>query len=131
MAPESPSRRILVVDDEYAIRVLLKSFLEGHDYEVRLAEDGENALRTFEEFQPEVVITDIMMPVESGLSLVSRIRDRNPSIKVIYLSAWLDETDTEKRLNEELNNYPDYRLIKKPFDLDALLKAIEELSSPS
>jgi CheY-like chemotaxis protein len=131
MAPESPSRRILVVDDEYAIRVLLKSFLEGHDYEVRLAEDGENALRTFEEFQPEVVITDIMMPVESGLSLVSRIRDRNPSIKVIYLSAWLDETDTEKRLNDELNNYPDYRLIKKPFDLDALLKAIEELSSPS
>ena len=131
MAPETPSRRILVVDDEYAIRVLLKSFLEGHDYEVRLAEDGENALRTFEEFQPEVVITDIMMPVESGLSLVSRIRDRNPSIRVIYLSAWLDETDTEKRLNEELNNYPDYRLIKKPFDLDALLKAIEELSSPS
>ena len=131
MAPESPSRRILVVDDEYAIRVLLKSFLEGHDYEVQLAEDGENALRTFEEFQPEVVITDIMMPVESGLSLVSRIRERNPSIKVIYLSAWLDETDTEKRLNEELSNYPDYRLIKKPFDLDALLQAVKELSSPS
>ena len=131
MTPESRSRRILVVDDEYAIRVLLKTFLEGHDYEVRLAEDGENALRTFEEFQPEVVITDIMMPVESGLSLVSRIRDRNPSIKVIYLSAWLDETDTEKRLDEELNNYPDYRLIMKPFDLDALLQVIEELSSPS
>jgi len=131
MAPESPSRRILVVDDEYAIRVLLKSFFEGHEYEVRLAEDGENAFRTFEEFQPEVVITDIMMPVESGLSLVSRIRERNPSIKVIYLSAWLDETDTEKRLNEELNNYPDYRLIKKPFDLDALLQAVKELFSPS
>jgi CheY-like chemotaxis protein len=131
MAPDSPSRRILVVDDEYAIRVLLKTFLEGHDYEVQLAEDGENALHTFEEFQPEVVITDIMMPVESGLSLVSRIRERNPSIKVIYLSAWLDETDTEKRLDEELSNYPDYRLIKKPFDLDALLNVIEELSSPS
>jgi CheY-like chemotaxis protein len=131
MAPESPSRRILVVDDEYAIRVLLKTFLEGHDYEVQIAEDGENALRTFLEFQPEVVITDIMMPVESGLSLVSRIRERNPSIKVIYLSAWLDETDTEKRLDEELNNYPDYKLIKKPFDLDALLNVIEELSSPS
>ena len=131
MAPKSPSRRILVVDDEYAIRVLLKSFLEGHEYEVRLAEDGENAFRTFEEFQPEVVITDIMMPVESGLSLVSRIRERNPSIKVLYLSAWLDETDTEKRLNEELSNYPDYRLIKKPFDLDALLQAVRELSSPS
>ena len=52
-------RRILVIDDEYAIRVLLKSFLEGHDYEVRLAEDGEHALQAFEEFQPNVVISDI------------------------------------------------------------------------
>ena len=100
MTSQTPTKRILVIDDEYAIRVLLKSFLEGHDYEVRLAEDGENALRAFEEFQPEVVISDIMMPVENGLSIVSRIRGRNPSIKVIYLSAWLDETDTEKRLDE-------------------------------
>ena len=131
MAPQSPTRRILVIDDESAIRVLLKSFLEGHDYEVRLAEDGEHALQTFDEFRPAVVISDIMMPVQDGLTVVSRIRDRNPSIKVVYLSAWIDEADTEKRLNEELNNYPDYRLVKKPFDLDALLKVIEELSSLS
>jgi len=127
MAHLSPTKRILVIDDEYSIRVLLKSFLQGHDYEVRLAEDGENALRIVEEFQPELVISDIMMPVESGLSVVSRIRNRKPSIKVIYLSAWLDEADTEKQLYEELNKYPDYRLIKKPFDLDALLKVIKEL----
>jgi CheY-like chemotaxis protein len=131
MVTQPAPRRILVVDDEYAIRVLLRSFLESHNYEVRLAEDGDSALRTFEAFQPEVVITDIMMPVESGLSVVSRIRDRNPSIRVVYLSAWLDEADTEKRLNEELRNHPDYRLIKKPFDLDALLSVIEELASPS
>jgi CheY-like chemotaxis protein len=129
MPPERPIKRILVIDDEYAIRVLLKSFLEGHDYEVRLAEDGGSALRAFEEFQPEAVISDIMMPVENGLSVVSRIRERNPSIKVIYLSAWLDEADTEKRLNAELNDHPDYRLIKKPFDLDALLETIEEIAS--
>lgn len=130
MVAQAAARRILVVDDEYAIRVLLKTFLESHSYDVQLAEDGESALRTFESFQPEVVITDIMMPVESGLSVVSRIRDRNPSIRVVYLSAWLDEAHTEKRLNEELRNHPDYRLIKKPFDLDALLSVIEELSSP-
>ena len=124
-------RRILVIDDEYAIRVLLKSFLEGHDYEVRLAEDGEHALQTLDEFQPKVVISDIMMPVQDGLTVVSKIRERNPSIKVIYLSAWIDEADTEKRLNEELENYPDYRLVKKPFDLDALLQVIEEIALPS
>lgn len=131
MCPEPSSQRVLVVDDEYAIRVLLKSFLEGHRYEVLLAEDGEQAVQTFEEFRPDVVISDIMMPVENGLSVVSRIRERNASVKVIYLSAWIDEADTERRLNEELNDHPDYRLIKKPFDLDALLKAIEELTSPA
>lgn len=124
-------RRILVIDDEYAIRVLLKSFLESHGFEVRLAEDGEHALQTFDDFQPEVVISDIMMPVQDGLTVVSRLRGRNPSIKVLYLSAWIDEADTERRLNEELHNYPEYRLVKKPFDLDALLRIIEELSSPS
>ena len=80
-----------MIDDEYAIRVLLKSFLEGHDYEVRLAEDGEHALQTVDEFQPKVVISDIMMPVQDGLTVVSRIRERNPSIRVIYLSAWIDD----------------------------------------
>ena len=127
----SQTRRILVIDDEYAIRVLLKSFLEGHDYEVRIAEDGDHALQAFEEFQPGVIISDIMMPAESGLSVVSRIRNRNPSIQVIYLSAWVDEADTEKRLIEELNNFPTYRLVKKPFDLDALLKVVQEVSSPT
>ncbi len=127
----SRTHKILVIDDEYAIRVLLKNFLEGHHYEVRLAEDGEHALQIFEEFQPGVIISDIMMPVENGLSIVSRIRDRNPSIQVVYLSAWVDEADTEKRLLEELNNFPSYRLVKKPFDLDDLLNAILEVSSPS
>jgi CheY-like chemotaxis protein len=130
MASQDRTRRILVIDDEYAIRVLLKSFLEGHNYEVRLAENGEEAFRLFEEFQPHVVISDIMMPVENGLSVVSRIRGRDPSIRVVYLSAWIDESDTEKRLNEELDRHPDYRLVKKPFDLDVLLKVIEDLSSP-
>ena len=66
--------KILVVDDEYAIRVLLKSFLEGYEHEIKVAEDGESAFRLFEEFQPELIITDIMMPSENGLSIVSRIR---------------------------------------------------------
>ena len=100
-----------------------------HDYEVRLAEDAEHALQAFEEFQPGIIISDIMLPAENGLSIVSRLRDRNPSIQVIYLSAWVDEAETEKKLAEELNNFPTYRLLQKPFDLDALLKVIQEVSS--
>jgi len=121
-------KKILVVDDEYAIRVLLKNFLEGHDFEVRLAEDGESAVRTYEEFRPELIITDIMRPAESGISIVSRIRALEPALRVIYLSAWLDEAETEKRLHEELNSHPHYKLIQKPFNLDTLLRTIQTLT---
>jgi two-component system response regulator (stage 0 sporulation protein F) len=124
-------KKILVVDDEYAIRVLLKNFLEGHDFDVRLAEDGDAAYQTFDEFRPQLIITDIMMPMENGISIVSRIRDIHPSIKVIYLSAWLDEAETEKTLHEELNRYPHYKLIQKPFNLDTLLQTIRDMAEPA
>ncbi len=131
MEQQQNIRRILVVDDEHAIRLLLKSFLEGQNYEIRLAEDGTSALQLFEEFQPELIISDIMMPYENGLSIVSRIREITPSIKVIYLSAWLDEAETESQLVEELDNFPFYKLIQKPFNLQGLLEVIRELSTVS
>ena len=122
-------KRILVVDDEYAIRILLNNFLEGQGFDVRLAEDGQEASRIFKEFQPDLILTDIMMPMENGLSLVARLREINPSIQVIYLSAWLDEAATEKKLHEELRNHPNYKLILQPFYLDNLLETIQGLSS--
>jgi len=129
MSENPPIKRILVVDDQYAIRVLLKTFLEGHAYEVRLAEDGDHATAVFEEFDPDLIISDIMMPVENGLSIVSRLRKKRPPIKVIYLSAWLDQAETEKRLQEELENHPHYKLIQKPFQLDKLLDAVRNYPS--
>jgi hypothetical protein len=60
------------------------------------------------------------------------MRDKMPWIKVIYLSAWLDEADTERRLQEELEKHPHYKLIQKPFQLDRLLDAIRNYpSSPT
>lgn len=129
MNDQSPIKRILVLDDEHAIRILLKTFLEGHAYEVQVADDGENATAIFESFRPDLVISDIMMPAENGLSVVSRLREKNPRIRVIYLSAWLDEAETEKRLQKELDTHPDYQLIQKPFQLAKLLEAIRNYSS--
>ncbi len=121
-------KQILVIDDEYAIRVLLHNFLENHDYIVKQADSGKAVDKILETFEPEIVITDIMMPQENGLSIVSRIREKSPSIKVIYLSAWIDEAETEKKLNKELANHPNYKLMQKPFDLKELIKTIQELA---
>ena len=80
MTPAQAKKRVLVIDDEYAIRLLLKSFLETHDYEVRLAEDGESALRLFEDFRPELVITDIMMESADNWCETSQINTTSGSV---------------------------------------------------
>jgi len=122
--------RILVVDDEYAIRVLLQNFLESNAYETRIAADGISAYEAFRQFSPDLLITDIMMPAEDGLSLALRIRVLRPDIPVIYLSAWLDEAETEHRLRKELDSPHSCRLILKPFNLDTLLRTIRDLHPP-
>ncbi len=117
---------ILVIDDEYAIRVLLKTFLESHDYIVHCAEDAENALELTRQYCPDLVISDIMMPSDSGISLVSKIRTLSPRIKVIYLSAWTDEAETEIILKHERREHPECKVIQKPFQLDSFLKTVQD-----
>jgi len=117
---------ILVVDDEYAIRILLKTFLESHDYEVHCAEDAEAALELSRHHRPDLIISDIMMPSESGISIVSKIRAFSPGVKVIYLSAWADEAETEIILKHERQEHPECRIVQKPFQLDIFLKTIDD-----
>jgi two-component system response regulator (stage 0 sporulation protein F) len=118
-------KKILIVDDEYAIRILLKTFFESHHYIVQIADDIENAFQIFCKFKPDLVISDIMMPIANGLSLISRIRGLSPAIKVIYLSAWIDESETELKLKQELLQHPDYKMIQKPFHLDTFLTVVQ------
>jgi len=118
-------KRILVVDDENAICVLLKAYLVSKMYEIRVAEDSESVRQILKNFQPDLTIADIMMLEESGFSIISTIRQQIPSLKVIYLSAWIDEAETERELQAELRRHPDYKVMKKPFDLDVLQQTIE------
>jgi CheY-like chemotaxis protein len=104
----------------------LKTFLEGYHYIVQIAEDIENAVQIFREFHPDLIISDIMMPMDTGLSLIARIRGLSPSIKVIYLSAWLDESETEIKLQQELLEHSSYKMIQKPFHLDTLLEIVQK-----
>jgi CheY-like chemotaxis protein len=67
-----------------------------------LADERRNLKRILEKNRYDLIISDIMMPMDTGLSLISRIRELAPSIKVIYLSAWLDESETEVKLQQEL-----------------------------
>ncbi len=81
-------KKILVVDDEYNIRLLLKEELTDEGYDVVLAENGAAALRMIQEEKPDLVTLDIKMPGEDGLSVLRKIRETEYDLPVIICSAY-------------------------------------------
>jgi CheY-like chemotaxis protein len=85
-SPRQPPYRLLVVDDEEAIRELTSTVLADDGYEILMAEDGVHALELLPRFRPDLVITDLQMPRMSGIELVKIMRQRFPHLPVIILS---------------------------------------------
>lgn len=80
------SKRILLVDDEPNIRILLGAVLERSGYTVDVAEDGFAALRAIQQQKPDILITDLRMPNMNGFELLSVIRQRFPELPAIAIS---------------------------------------------
>lgn len=109
--------KILIVDDEKNICELLTMELSLEGYETACAYDGEEALRVFESFGPDVVLLDIMLPVKSGYEVCSELKDRGCAI--IMLSAKSEVTDKISGLDTGADDY-----MTKPFDTAELLARI-------
>ncbi|UCE72082.1 MAG: response regulator [Nitrospiraceae bacterium] len=82
------NKKILVVDDEHNIRLLLKEELSDEGYDVILAENGSTALALIKEERPDLVTLDIKMPGEDGLSVLRKIREIEYDLPVIICSAY-------------------------------------------
>ncbi len=113
---------ILVVDDDTRIRELLRAFLAQNGYRVSLAANAAEARGFLENITVDLAILDVMMPGETGLSLLADMRARKIALPVLMLSA-LAETDD--RINGLVAGSDDY--IGKPFDPRELLLRIESL----
>lgn len=113
--------RVLVIDDDPAIRQLLTDVLEMEDYEVSIAADGLSAVRAVEAASPDFVVLDVMMPGLDGFGVLSAIRalDGEP-VPVLMLTA-AAEPDAGSRA---WANGVDYYLAK-PFSADAVLDLID------
>jgi DNA-binding NtrC family response regulator len=79
--------RILVVDDEENIRLALSKILTKWNYEVLIAENGEDALNVFNKASCDLVITDKMMPGMNGIDLLTKVRKVSPDVGVIIITA--------------------------------------------
>lgn len=113
-------KKILIVDDEEAIRELIKMNLEIAGYECYMAIDGNDALEKLKEVNPDLVLLDIMLPGKDGYSLAPVFIEKN--IPVIFLTAKDSTIDKVKGLKIGADDY-----ITKPFESIELLARIESV----
>jgi CheY-like chemotaxis protein len=81
-----PMTRVMVVDDDLRVRETLVELLRAAGYEVQSASDGADGLRVFSEWSPDVVLTDMFMPVMDGLELITAIRRLSKTVGIIAMS---------------------------------------------
>lgn len=110
--------RILVVDDEPQLVRVLRTGLKSRGYDVRGASDGESGLETFNEWHPDLVITDLAMPNVDGLTFCRRLRAIS-QVPIIVLSAKGEEKTKVEALDIGADDF-----VTKPFGIDELLARV-------
>jgi len=110
--------RILVIDDEPQIARVLRTGLKTHGYDVRVAADGVSALETFQDWHPDLVVTDLAMPNLDGLELCRRLRAIS-QLPIIVLSVRGEEKTKVEALDAGADDY-----VTKPFGMDELLARV-------
>ncbi|HEV2591015.1 MAG TPA: response regulator transcription factor [Gaiellaceae bacterium] len=113
--------RILVVDDDPDIRLLVRSLLERAGYDVQEAEDGKAALRAFYENPPALVLLDVTMPEMDGFQTLERLRDLS-DVPVMMLTARSQELEKVRGLAAGADDY-----VAKPFGRQELLARVQAL----
>ncbi len=119
--------KILIIDDEIAIAVMLKRMVEKAGHEARTAVNGNEGLQLFDEFKPDLMITDIVMPEKEGLELIFELRRKTPALKIIAISGG-GRFQYEGYLKSAKHLGAD-RVYQKPLDLKELMASITELLS--
>ena len=110
--------RVLIADDDQAIRQMIEQYLKGEGFEILQAEDGQQALELWRQEQPDLMIVDWMMPRRSGLDLLRQVRQEG-STPVIMLTARSEESDLLLGLELGADDY-----LTKPFRLRELVARI-------
>lgn len=112
--------QILIVEDEQAIRELIKITLEAQGYRCETAEDGEIAADLIEQENYDLILLDIMLPKVDGYELLEYIRQTKYEVPVIFLTAKSQTKDKIKGLKEGADDY-----ITKPFEIEELTARVE------
>ncbi|WP_280770492.1 response regulator [Salipaludibacillus daqingensis] len=115
------TEKLLIVDDQFGIRVLLKEVFEKDGYETFDASNGNQALKIIKEENPDLVLLDMKIPGMDGLEILQEIRNRKLETNVIMMTAYgeLEMINEAKKLGAKAH-------FAKPFDIDEVRREIRE-----
>ena len=116
------SRQVLIVDDDVAIRTSLADAVSDWDVDVRVAGDATEALARVTERVPDLVLSDMRMPGETGLDLLKLLRERSPDTDVVLMTAYEDMTTIVTAMREGAIDF-----IVKPIALDTLERLVDRV----
>ncbi len=116
------SQRILIVEDQADVAELIEVVLKGEGYKVAIARDGAQGLMLSRDWNPDLILMDVMLPGVDGGTLIARLRDEaeTSDIPIVAMSASSTLRDRSEELEADA-------LLSKPFDVDALLVQVQFL----
>lgn len=114
-----PTARILLIDDELAIHEVVSAYLKAEGYEYQSAMDGPSGLKAARDFDPDIIILDVMLPGMDGIELLANLR-RESNVYVIMLTARTEEVDKIVGLSVGADDY-----LTKPFSPRELIARIK------
>jgi DNA-binding response OmpR family regulator len=118
--------KILIVDDEPSITIPLKFLMEQNQFEVMVVYSGEEALAAIDDFKPDLVLLDVMLPTVDGFQVCQNLKSdpRRKTIKVVFLSAMTRDMDIAKGNTLGADAY-----ITKPFSNADVVRQVKDLLS--
>lgn len=116
------AKKILLVEDEMSLAMVVQDNLESRGYRVVHARNGEEGLKSFYHHEPDIVILDVMMPKANGFHVAKTIRNTDKNTPILFLTAKVQVADVVTGFESGGNDY-----IRKPFSIEELLVRIEVL----
>ena len=120
--------KIIVVDDEPVIADTLVDILNGEGYTAISTSNGKSAIEWSEKFEPDVVVSDVIMPGLSGIDTAKAILKQHPTCRVILFSGQAASVDLVSKAKDEGYSF---EVLAKPIDPDALLNKISGAQGPT
>lgn len=114
--------KLLLVEDEQTLADIIADTLSGNGFDVRVAYDGEQGIAACEEFAPDVIVSDIMMPKVDGFSLADRLRRSHSRVPILFLSARSTVDDVVEGFERGASDY-----LRKPFAMSELIVRLRAL----